>query len=175
MLKFDRATLSAFYIATWFSFILFGQLLKEQLSQLADIFYNFFARDVQLQVNPSSLFWYSIFLAAFLVTFLLTFFVTKPLGIYMNNSSSAMWVDVVFFFLVVGFFVYVVNQSIQQPMPSEIPPQIVRFLGGVESVSTRTVSPVWSNIAAPFWVLSPISLVFLISRVKSAKQEEGKD
>jgi len=175
MFKFDRATLSAFYVASWFSFILFSQLLQEQLSQLADILYTFFSRDLGLTANPQSLFWYSMFLAAFLVTFLVTFFITKPLGVYMNNSSNPMWVDVLFLLLVLGFFVYVVNQSLKQPMPAEFPPQIVRLLGGVESISTRTTSSVWSSIAAPLWILSPLGLVFLISRVKPAQQEEGAE
>jgi len=176
MFQFNRATISSFYIASWFSYLLFTSLLKEQIPQMANIFYSFLTRDVRLQYNSNSLFWYSIFFACLLVTFLLAFFVTRPLGIYMNNSaSSPKWVDTAFFILTCGFFIYIINKSLGQAMPAEIPIQIVRLLGGVESAPGNNVSSVWSTISDTFWIIAPLGVVFFTSRVKSPKQEEGKE
>jgi len=176
MFKFDRATISSFYVASWFSFLLFSRLSKEQISGLATIFYNFFTRDIGLKYDSQSLFWYCIFFACLLFTFLLTFFITRPLGIYMNNGSNPTWVITVFFFLTIGFFVYVINQSIGQPMPAEIPVQFVQLLGGTPSAgNVSAVSPVWSGISDTLWLLGPIGLIFLTSRMKSATQEEGAE
>jgi hypothetical protein len=176
--KISRGLLSSYYIAAIFTYFLF------QLPTVTDIVLNIatwlisFMTVTTIASVENSNVWYFLFFVCLCITTLIRRLIVYPLGFYINDEGAPAWELAVLAVLVLGFYVFLLNQVfVNTPMPSNIPPLIVRAVDGyynsfqfnsqtsVEVRNTFVIVP-W------FWYIFPISFMYVKTLLMKDKNEK---
>jgi hypothetical protein len=154
-----KTDLSEFYLATIFALFLF-RLFDVLIVQIAR--WVIAALSVVLNYSiPDGQVWYVLIFVTLLIVMFLRGFLIKPLGIKIdksNNSSLEYWLTAI---AVVGFFLYVVNNSFTTvPMPTSLPQWLIRLAYGFENTfnaqTVNAASKSFWGIIPWLWILAPI-------------------
>jgi hypothetical protein len=154
-----RKTLSSYYIASMFSFYLFG-LSKNLVLTWYNWFSSFIANFTEDGLQNNTATWFVFFLSCFSITLLIRHFVIQPLGFFVEEEDAPKWELWILLFLVLGGYIYNLNQIFLQPMPSWLPNFLVSMMGGIKP---DQIISTW-NWAPWLWNIGPV--VFLFVRTK---------
>lgn len=154
-----RKTLSSYYIASMFSFFLFG-LLDNLVLDWHKWLSNFVANFTENGIQSQTAIWLIFFLACFSITLIIRHFIIQPLGFYVEEEGAPNWELTVLLFLVLGGYIYNINQVFGQSMPSWLPNFLVSMLGGAKLEETVAV---WDFMP---WVWNIGPVLFLFVRTK---------
>jgi hypothetical protein len=156
-----RKTLSSYYIASMFSFLFFRLVdnliidwsvwLNRILSQLTG---NVF--------QGQNMLWFVFFLACFSITMLIRRFFVQGLGFFTDQEGAPTWELTFLTFLVLGGYIYNLNQIFLQPMPTWIPSFLVGMLNGVKVAGASP--PNW-EIIPWLWDITPILFLFMRTKL----------
>jgi hypothetical protein len=166
-----KSELSSFYVATLISFFIFNVAsqyivsLSAYIIRFLDVVGGFRASNGQL--------WYCLFIVSLVLTVALKSFVVDKLGFGIVQDSKG-WETFASFAIIMGFFVFVINQAFVQPMPDSIPLWLVKILGGEKSstlgLRSANEAVVWSIIPW-IWTFAPIA-VFFYPAIKTKPKSE---
>ena len=175
-LKLTRSLLSGYYVSIMVSFFLF-QLIKEPIVNIWTTWFMSFLKSVfKIDATSRGIAWLSLLFICFVIVFIVRRFVVEVLNLYADDESYTNWEVGFLTLLVLGFFIYTVNQVFSQPMPSEWFPEFaVKLFGGqsnTNSVFTYTVEDrnVWT-IVPWLWTVGP--LAFMYFRTIASKFQTG--
>lgn len=168
--KLSRGLISAYYIAVLISYpllSLFQDAIRNIVSWLISVVK--VTTGATLQGNESL--WFTLVFVCFVITFLIRRYVVEPLGFYINQEGATNVELGIMLFLVVGAYIYFINQVFQQPMPLNWPIWILKLVNGykntysVTSVQSIEESNTW--IIVPWlWNLGPILFMYFSVRLK---------
>lgn len=169
--QINRKLLSSFYIASLFSFMIFslmGNIITNWVRQLAVFLGGNFGSD--LEVFPK--FWLVFLFFCMFITLLLRRFIVKPLGFFNDEDGAPWWDLAIFAFLVMGYYIFMLNQTFSFAMPTEwFNVWWIRLFGGYQN-SFAPNSNIPEEIASGwrfvrwFWYLGPLSWLYFRTKVQ---------
>ena len=177
-LKITKKNLTGFYLAGVFSFFFFQlEIIASLVLSIADWFYSVIVSifATQFQKSPSNaLFWFCFLLIAVFVTMLVKISVTDPLGMYSEEESTPTWELIILFLLVFGAYIYLLNNSFSQPMPTSVfQTQLIRLLDGAKNTGAIPISSVEETKTWQFvhwlWNIGPITFMYVRMRMNTAE------
>lgn len=174
--KISRGLLSSYYIAAIFTFFFFQlPIASEAVESSSAWIINFLFIILSIQIPTGSV-WIILFLVCFFITSLLRRFVVYPLGFYINDEGAPVWELVALSLIVLGFYIYLLNQVFAEPMPQQTPKALLHFLDGYKN-TYRSLSPTstqelvtWS-IVPWFWYVFPITFMYVRTKLMKDKDE----
>lgn len=112
--------------------------------------------------NSSAIFWFSLVVVCFFVMFLIKVLIVDPIHLSIEDESGVnAWEKFSFFFVIVGAFLYYVNDYFSIAMPNGISSIVRQVLGD------RTISgPDALRLSSLLWNLGPLFVIFVIVRTK---------
>ncbi len=159
--QFNRSLLTNFYVSTMVSYFLF-RLMKETIIQWTRWFVSFVKVVSGATVQSEAGLWFSLLFVCTLISIFI-YYIVFTLDIYSNDTDNQIWDDIVLFFLILGMYVYFVNQVFtSQPMPHIWPKFIINIFGGYENTFGSIASDektAWS-IVPWLWTLGPLIFMF---------------
>lgn len=165
-IKPSKPLFSAYYIASLISFFVFQlQFIENIITTIAGWLISFLAYFTGANLRGNGPLWASLFFTCLFFTFLIKKYIVVPLGFYIKEESAKSWEDWALGFIVLGFYIYLLNIIFSQPMPLW-PVWFVRLLGGYRNTYledyTRTIEEqnVWS-ILPWLWHLGPIAFMYV--------------
>lgn len=179
-IKVNKIIISAFYIATLFSFLFFQLLEPIIISTTA-----WLIGLVQLVFNVRFVgegpLWLALVIVCFVLVNVIRKLITEPLGFFVNEDGATGSETAILAFLVAGFFIYILNQVfVTIPMPREwFPEWLIRSFDGWREASGARLAPntraVWA-IVPWIWHIGPIGYLYYVF-LKSAyvKKSAGKE
>lgn len=165
-LKLSRSLLSSYYVSAIFSFFLF-QLIHDQVIAWTSWVLITLNTAFGWVVSGDGPIWFALFLMCFGITTLIRQLIVMPLGFYNDNESARNWELWVLLLLILGFYIYLLNNVFQsQNMPPELPAWFVRLVGGTRgstllSAQAFQESNTWTIIPW-LWNIGPIAFMYYI-------------
>ena len=165
-IKVNKIILSAFYIATIFSFLFF-QLLEPIIINVTAWAIGLVQLAFNVRFAGDGPLWLALVLVCFILTNIIRKLITEPLGFYVNEEGATGGEIVFLTILVAGFFIYILNQIfITVPMPRDwFPEWFIRSFDGWREVGgarpTGTNRAVWA-IVPWIWHIGPIGYLYYI-------------
>jgi hypothetical protein len=166
-LKLSRSLLSGYYVSVMISFFLF-QLIKDPIVTIWTTWFMSFLKSVfKIDSASTGIAWLSLVFICFVLVFIIRRFVVEVLNLYSEDQPYKNWEAGFLGFLVLGFFIYTVNQVFNQPMPSEwFPDFVIKLLGGqsTSSLVSYTIEDrnVWT-IVPWLWTVGPLAFMYLMT------------
>lgn len=175
--KLSRGLLSSYYIAAIFSFFLFQlPMVKEVIKGTATWLISALKVAAGIEISNTSA-WLTLFLVCFCITFAMRRFVVYPLGFYINDEGAPTWELIALALLVLGFYIYLLNQVfIDQPMPASWPRFLLRLLDGYKNTfSVATPATIeerntWA-VVPWFWLVGPLTFMYVRTKLMKDKDE----
>ena len=155
--QLNRKTLSSYYVSAIISTFFF-ELVQNWVVRWSNWVTEVIGNITNAPMNSTGALWVSFILACFLITLLIRRFIIAPLGFFIDEEGAPGWETTVLTFLILGFYLYQINQIFSQPMPNWIPTFLVRAVGGFKT--TVLVAPPWQAMAW-FWNIGPIFFMFV--------------
>jgi hypothetical protein len=128
-----------------------------------------------ISINNTSI-WICLFFVCFFITFLIRKFIVQPLGFYIRDEGAPSWELFVLVLLVLGFYIYLLNQVFDQPMPSSWPTSLLKLVDGYENTFANAGNApleernTWS-VVPWLWNIGPIGFMFVRTRLMKDKDE----
>jgi hypothetical protein len=123
-----------------------------------------------LSVNNTSA-WMSLFVVCFAITFVLRRFVVEPMGFYISEEGAPGWELAVLLVLVLGFYIYMLNQNFDQPMPETWPKNLLKLLDGYKHTYTPTATSIEERntwlIVPYFWTITPLAFMYFRTKLRT--------
>lgn len=171
-LKISRKLFSSFYVASIFSFLFF-EITKTQFSEFVNNLGGFINNTFGWSVTEGGdNYWFFFFLICVIFTLIFRKFVIQPLGFFTEDEGDVVWWDhAIMGFLVVGFYIFMFNQTFSVPMPRELLDiGWLKFFGGYKntlvpnsSASEEELSG-WAFVKA-FWYITPLAFLYVRTKV----------
>jgi hypothetical protein len=127
------------------------------------------------QSSANSIFWLCFFLTCFVITLLIKKFITDPLGFYIHEEGAPIWQHAILIIVVLGGYIYLLNQAFSQPMPTKwMPAEVIKLLDGAKHTYSTNYNSVeeantWA-IVPWIWNLGPLIVMYLFT-FKMSKSE----
>jgi hypothetical protein len=175
-LKLTRSLLSGYYISVMISFFLF-QLIKEPIVNIWTTWFMSFLKSVfKVDAASRGVAWLSLIFICFVIVFIVRRFVVEVLNLYSDDEKYKPWESGLLALLIFGFYIYVVNQVFDQPMPREwFPDLVIKLLGGtatgISLVTGSTEDRNLLTIVPWLWTIGP--LAFMYVRTITSKFQTG--
>ncbi len=170
--QISRKLFSSFYVATIFSFLLF-EIMTAQFTDLVNNLAGFFSKSFGWSLNQGTPnYWFFFFLTCIVFTFLFKNLVIQPLGFFtLDEGQVAWWDHLIMGFLVIGFYIFMFNQTFSVPMPRElIGIGWLKFFGGYKNTllpnsdSSEQELSGWAFVKA-FWYITPLAFLYIRTKV----------
>ena len=167
--KLTRGLLSAYYISVLISYPLFN-LMKDVIIGWVTWLVSVIKVTTGATLQGNGPLWFSLFFVCFAITFLIRKFVVQPLGFYINQEGGNNVELILLLLLVLGSYIYFLNQVFTQPLP-EWPVWLLKLVDGYKHTYMVTqVSGVEERNAWVFvpwlWNLGPIAFMYFRVLVK---------
>lgn len=171
--KLTRGLLSAYYIAVLISYPLFN-LIQDLINSWVTWLVSATKVATGISLQSSGQLWLALFFVCFVITAIIRKFVVQPLGFFINDEGAPTWELWVTLFLVLGAYVYFLNQIFAQPMPKEWPIWLLKLVDGYKNTFFVTSSDSAENqtwVIVPWlWNIAPITFMYVRTRLKPASK-----
>jgi hypothetical protein len=166
--KLNWKNVSGLYIATLLSFLFFG-LIKGTVLDIASWVYSLVVTTGGIQPDLSSAnsyFWLAFFITCLLITIFIKKVIVDGLGLHMSDTGGEVWQVAIVLVIVLGSYVYLLNQSFEQAMPTKwMTPEMIKLFDGADYTydippdRTLEESNIWA-ISDWLWRLGPIVAIY---------------
>lgn len=161
-----RNMLSSYYISLLFATLIFRlQPFNTFILSVQDFVQASMTRILNTDnANTTTIVWFSLVVVCFLVVFLIKIFIVDPVGLSIQDETGMnIWEKIILSCIIIGAFLYYVNDYFSVAMPSEFAPIIRQFFGdkmisGIDAM----------RIAAFVWNILPLMAIFVITKIKTA-------
>jgi hypothetical protein len=173
--KLTRRLLSSYYIAALFSFLFF-QMLPAPIQGITTWLISALKVSVGVSVNNTST-WFALFFVCFAITWAIRVIIVEPLGFYINDEGAPFWELIILTLLVLGFYVYLLNQVFDYPMPETLPKFVLQAVDGykntyvVTSAGSIEERNTWA-IVPWLWNFGPITFMYVRTKLMKDKDEK---
>ncbi|MEI6728294.1 MAG: hypothetical protein WCK98_01500 [bacterium] len=166
--KLRRKILSTYYIAVVFSYFIF-RVIAPFITTWVRESARFLTQNTTFNFIESGRFWLFFLFFCFIITFLIRRFVVEPLGFFIEEEGDdTWWENVIMAILILGLYIYLLNQLFTFPMPEWTPEWLARLLGGYKNTFLAFSSQTEEQLSWPIlpwiWYIGPI--VFMYFRTK---------
>jgi hypothetical protein len=123
---------------------------------------------LQFNVSGASSLWLVLFFLCFAITLVIRRVVVLPLGLFHGEDGAYNWEKISQTILILGLYIFLLNQIFIQPMPVWIPQQILKALGGFDNTfptlagRTSFVEKRVYDIFPWIWYLGPIVVMYIV-------------